>query len=126
MDVIKKLFRILNMGMIFHLIFFQKKETESTWAWILLLLNFPIIGFMLFLLTGQSVPKQKSSVGEEYGGRLTEDNHVDILTTGEEKFEKLFADMQNAKKEILIQYYIFKEDFLFKDEEKTTNKLSEL
>lgn len=113
MEVIKTLFRIWNIGLIFHLVFFQRKETESTWAWILLLLNFPVMGFVLFLLTGQSVPKQKSFGGEEYGGCLTEDNHVDILTTGEEKFEKLFADIQNAKKEILIQYYIFKEDFLF-------------
>ena len=114
MDVIKILFRILNMGMIFHLIFFQKKETESTWAWILLLLNYPVIGFVLFLLTGQSVPKQKREKQEEYAECLTEDNYVDILITGEEKFESLFTDIQNAKKEILIQYYIIKEDFLFR------------
>ena len=46
-------------------------------------------------------------------GNLTEDNHVEILTNGEEKFECLLTDIQNAKKEVLIQYYIFKEDFLF-------------
>lgn len=113
--VMKMLFRILNIGLIIHLIFFQRKETESTWAWILLLLNFPVAGFVLFLLTGQSVPKQKKIGEEEYIGNLTEDNQVNILITGEEKFECLFADIQNAKKEILIQYYIFKEDFLFKN-----------
>ena len=68
---------------------------------------------MLFLLTGQNVPKQKSLQTEEQVGNLTEDNHVDILINGKEKFESLFADIQNAKKEILIQYYIFQEDFLF-------------
>lgn len=114
MEDIKTILRILNTGLIFHLVFFQRKETESTWAWILLLLNYPVIGFVLFLLTGQSVPKQKREKQEEYAECLTEDNYVDILITGEEKFESLFADIQNAKKEILIQYYIIKEDFLFR------------
>lgn len=113
MEKIKMLFWILNIGLVFYLIFFQRKETESTWAWILLLLNFPVIGLILFLLTGQSIPKQKRFGKEEYVGMLTEDNHVEILITGEEKFEEVFSDIQKAKKEILIQYYIFKEDFLF-------------
>lgn len=115
MKGIKMIFQILNTGLIFYLVFFQRKETESTWAWILLLLNYPVTGFVLFLLTGQSVPKKKREKQEEYAECLTEDNHVDILITGEEKFENLFADIQNAKKEILIQYYIFKEDFLFRN-----------
>lgn len=115
MENIKNIFRILNVGLIIHLVFIQRKETESTWAWILLLLNFPIAGFALYVLTGQSIPKHKSLGKEELGGNLTEDNHVDIFTSGEEKFESLFADIQSAKKEIFIQYYIFKEDFLFKN-----------
>lgn len=111
--MIRTLFRIINIGLILYLVFYGKKETESTWAWILLLLNFPIAGFLLFLLTGQSIPKQQWNKKEEYMGVLTEDNHVDILTTGEEKFAAVFSDILNAKKEILIQYYIFKDDFLF-------------
>ncbi len=113
MEKVKILFLIINTGLIFYLIFFQRKETESTWAWILLLLNFPILGLILFLLTGQSIPKQKLSKRREYIGAITEDNHVEILTSGEEKFKALFADIKNARKEILVQYYIFKEDFLF-------------
>ena len=115
MEIIKSFFWILNIGLIFYLIFMERKETESTWAWILLLLNFPIVGLLLFLFTGQSIPKQKRLEKEEYIGVLTEDNHVEILTTGEEKFAAVFTDIQNAKKEILIQYYIFKEDFLFEN-----------
>ena len=115
MENIKNLFRIINIGFIVHLVFVQRKETESTWAWILLLLNFPVSGFVLYVLTGQNIPKRKSFGKEEPGGNLTEDNHVDIFISGDEKFEKLFADIQSAKKEILIQYYIFKDDFLFKN-----------
>lgn len=46
-------------------------------------------------------------------GILTEDNHVQILVGGEEKFQAVLTDMMNAKQEILIEYYIFKDDFLF-------------
>ena len=113
MRIVKLIFRGINIGLIIYLIFFEKKETESTWAWILLLLNFPIIGFFLFLFTGQSIPKQSISGKKEPIGTVTEDNHVEILTCGEEKFKSVFADIKNARKEILIQYYIFKEDFVF-------------
>lgn len=112
MERIKTFFFIINIGLIIYLVFGEKKETESTWAWILLLANFPLAGFLLFLLTGQSIPKQKKN--KEQGiGRLTEDNHVEVLVTGEEKFQAVFCDIKKAKKEILVQYYIFKEDFLF-------------
>lgn len=112
MEGIKKTFFVLNIGLIIKLVFWEKKETESTWAWILLLIHFPLVGFLLFLLTGQGVPKQKKRT-ESGIGRLTEDNHVEILTTGEEKFQAVFGDLQKANREILVQYYIFKEDFLF-------------
>lgn len=124
--MIRTLFRALNVVLILELVFRGRKETESTWAWILLLFNFPIIGFGLFLLTGQGIPKQGRKKREEYIGVLTEDNHVDILTTGEEKFAAVFSDIFNAKKEILIQYYIFKDDFLFeKMEELLLKKVTE-
>ena len=112
MEGIKKTIFVLNIGLIIKLVFWEKKETESTWAWILLLIHFPLVGFLLFLLTGQGVPKQKKRT-ESGIGRLTEDNHVEILTTGEEKFQAVFGDLQKANREILVQYYIFKEDFLF-------------
>ena len=79
--------------------FLEKKETESTWAWILLLIHFPLVGFLLFLLTGQGVPKQKKRT-ESGIGRLTEDNHVEILTTGEEKFQAVFGDLKKPNREI--------------------------
>ncbi len=113
--MIKLFFRGINTGLIIYLIFFQKKETESTWAWILLLWNLPVTGFLLFLFTGQNLQGKESFEGEDKIGSLTEDNRLEILTTGEEKFQAVFKDIQNAKKEILIQYYIFKDDFLFEN-----------
>lgn len=41
---------------------------------------------------------------------LTENNKVDIYTDGNKKFSQLLADINQAKKSIHLQYYIFKND----------------
>ena len=48
--------QMLTLVLILDLILYGEKETESTWAWILLLLYSPIIGMILYLLTGQNIP----------------------------------------------------------------------
>nr|WP_263328618.1 cardiolipin synthase [Neobacillus sp. Marseille-Q6967] len=45
---------------------------------------------------------------------LTEDNSVDLLTDGIEKFNTLLKDIEGAKDHIHIQYYIIKKDQLSK------------
>ena len=40
----------------------------------------------------------------------TENNHIEIFTTGEEKFEALKKDLRSAKESIFLQYYIFLDD----------------
>lgn len=47
------------------------------------------------------------------GAVLTGDNDVDILTDGNEKFERLLEDIRSAEHFIHIQYYIIKNDVLF-------------
>lgn len=113
--MIKAIFRGIDAGLICYLIFFQKKETESTWAWILLLLHFPILGFFIFLFAGQGLSRKDRLERTEALGNVTEDNQLQILTTGEEKFQAVFQDIQNAGEEILMEYYIYKNDFLFEE-----------
>ena len=105
--------QMLTLVLILDLILYGEKETESTWAWILLLLYSPIIGMILYLLTGQNIPIKNRRKKWEESLPVTEDNRVEILKGGEEKFQRLFDDIQNAQKEILIEYYIFQDDFLF-------------
>lgn len=113
MQLVKIVLKSISFGFIIYLIFFQKKETESTWAWILLLLEVPLLGIILYFLTGQEFPKESRKANTKQTGEITEDNNIQILLTGEEKFETLLKDMKAAKKEIWMQYYIIKEDFLF-------------
>lgn len=109
---LKIIFRLISIILIFYLIFVQNKEIANTWAWILLLLNYPMLGTVLYFLTGQEFPKENAMCTESIG-EITEDNDIRILLNGNEKFEALFQDIKHAKKEIWIQYYIIKQDFLF-------------
>ncbi len=51
---------------------------------------------------------------ETAGAMLTEHNRVKIFTDGNAKFNTLLEDMERAKEYIHIQYYIIKNDVLFK------------
>ncbi len=46
---------------------------------------------------------------------LTKENHIDIFTDGEKKFNQLLTDIRNAKTFIHIQYYIFRYDGIGKE-----------
>ena len=41
---------------------------------------------------------------------FTVNNEIEIFTSGEEKFRRFKEDLRNAKKSILLQYYIFQDD----------------
>ncbi len=50
---------------------------------------------------------------ETSGAVLTLNNHIEIFTDGEKKFEDLRREMEKAERFIHIQYYIIKNDELF-------------
>lgn len=41
------------------LIFIERKEATTTWAWLLILLVLPVVGFILYLMFGQNLSRQK-------------------------------------------------------------------
>jgi len=144
----------INMLLSIVIIFFQRKDPQSVWTWLLLLYFIPIIGFILYLLIGMDMHKRKMFKVKEIEdslndiirfqeshlinrelekrdpeitdysdlvlynletGRavLTDDNDITIFTDGNEKFNALIEDMENAKEFIHVQYYIIREDVLF-------------
>lgn len=145
----------INLILSVIIIFFQRKEPQSVWTWLLLLYFIPILGFVFYLFLGTDMHKQRmfrikeiedhlneAIRKQEYriqskdwerqnpqlaeysdmvmynletsGAVLSNDNDISIYTDGNEKFEALLADMQKAEKFIHIQYYIIKDDVLFK------------
>ena len=144
-----------NMLFAIVIVFFQRRDPKSVWAWLLLLYFIPVLGFVFYLLLGQDMHKRKMFRTKEIEDRLanairrqelmirsqelkqkypgvtdysdlvmyhlhttsailSDDNDVEFFVNGEDKFAALKEDMRNAKKSIHIQYYIIKNDELFR------------
>ena len=50
---------LVNMISVFSLIFIERKDPTTTWAWLLILLLIPGVGFIVYLLLGQNLSRQK-------------------------------------------------------------------
>ncbi|MGM9935248.1 cardiolipin synthase [uncultured Clostridium sp.] len=50
---------VLNIVFSFSLIFIERKDPTTTWAWLLILLVLPGVGFIVYLMFGQNLSRQK-------------------------------------------------------------------
>ena len=146
---------IINVLLSIVVVFFQRRNPKSVWAWLLILYFIPVLGFVFYLLIGADMHKRKMFRTKEIEDRLanairrqelmirsqelkqkypgvtdysdlvmyhlhttsailSDDNDVEFFVNGEDKFAALKEDMRNAKKSIHIQYYIIKNDELFR------------
>lgn len=53
------MFFLLNLISALSLIFIERKEPTTTWAWLIILIVLPGVGFILYLLLGQNLSRQK-------------------------------------------------------------------
>lgn len=147
---------MLWVDMIFAIIivFFERRSPKSVWAWLLVMVFLPGIGFIFYLFLGQDMHKRKMFRIKELedklseaihiqerqaksmelekmdknlqgfsdliyynlqssGAVLTDDNDVDVFIDGNDKFEALLEDLEQAKSFIHMEYYIIKNDELF-------------
>ena len=58
-SIILMLAYLVNILMAIFLIFVERKDVDSTWAWLLVMFLFPGFGFILYLLLGQNLTKEK-------------------------------------------------------------------
>lgn len=54
------------------IIFFQRREPKSVWAWLLLLFFVPVVGFLFYLLVGQDMRKRRIFKTKEAEDRIIE------------------------------------------------------
>lgn len=145
---------LLNTLFAIAIVFFQRREPKSVWAWLMLLYFIPVVGFVFYLLLGEDMHKRKMFRIKEMEDHLNEairrqehrlktkrpeksdpdiagytdlimynletsdavlsdDNEVTYFLDGNEKFEALIRDLEQAKYFIHLQYYIIKNDVLF-------------
>lgn len=62
----------INMIFAIIIVFFQRKEPKSSWAWLLILYFIPIIGFIFYLLAGTDVHKRKMFKNKEVEDRISD------------------------------------------------------
>lgn len=145
---------VVNIMLGISIVFLERKNASSTWAWLMVLLFIPIAGFILYLIFGKPISKgkifiwdSKSRLGlkaavqgqlreienDELGyndedmkryesliylnlrtdsSLFSQNNSVDILLDGKEKFDQLMQDMRRAKDHIHLIYYIVRHDNL--------------
>lgn len=49
----------INFILAVIIVFFQRREPQSVWAWLLLLYFIPILGFVFYLFLGTDMHKQR-------------------------------------------------------------------
>lgn len=144
---------VLNLLFSVVIVFFERRDPKSVWAWLLLLYFLPGLGFIFYLFLGVDMNKRKmfrtkemednlqeiirsqelslesrndcrdeDIIGykdlimynmETSDAMLLEDNDIDIFIDGNDKFEALIADIEQAEHFVHMQYYIIRDDVLF-------------
>ncbi len=147
---------LINIVFSLLIIFFQRRNPTTVWAWLLLLYFIPVLGFVLYLILGQNFRRERMFKMKEIEGEikyavrrqeesiyrkklrlrdpeldrfkrlilynlneaeavLTDNNDIRIFTDGREKFRTLLSEMDHARNYIHVQYYIIKNDELWKE-----------
>ena len=147
---------LINIVFSLLIIFFQRRNPTTVWAWLLLLYFIPVLGFILYLILGQNFRRERMFKMKEIEGEikyavrrqeesiyrkklrlrdpeldrfkrlilynlneaeavLTDNNDIRIFTDGREKFQALLSEMDRARNYIHVQYYIIKNDELWKE-----------
>lgn len=62
-----------NMLFAIAIVFFQRRDPKSVWAWLLLLYFIPVLGFVFYLLLGQDMHKRKMFRIKEVEDHISKD-----------------------------------------------------
>jgi cardiolipin synthase len=129
--VVEHLGNILSVVLILAILS-GKKEAKATLGWLLLVLIFPYIGAIAYFLVGrppQPFPALKSSFGAKYvsvgdadlpepmarTSRVTgigpiRCRNLEFLAGAAAKYPRLLADIEAAKRRVVLSYYVFRRD----------------
>lgn len=62
---------VWNLLFAIIIVFFERRNPKSVWAWLLLLYSLPVVGFLFYLLLGQDMHKRKIFRVKEVEDRLS-------------------------------------------------------
>ncbi|KGM95295.1 phospholipase D [Clostridium novyi A str. 4552] len=91
-----KILTYLNLIFALLIIFFERKNPSATWAWLMVLILIPGVGFILYLLLGQNLSRSKM-----FNLKTTEDRfHKKLLSQG----KQITNDTMEFKDKTMINY----------------------
>src|SRR5690625_5298356 len=94
---------VVNIVLAFTIIFLERKNASSTWAWLMVLFFIPILGFLLYLILGRSLSKRRiftSDTESRLGVAKAVTAQLEISDS-----DKL-PDKQNVSKQYKDLYYL--------------------
>ncbi|MGO4370739.1 cardiolipin synthase [Paenibacillus sp. MCAF20] len=93
MQNIVSIILVLNIVLAITIIFLERRNASSTWAWLMVLLFIPVLGFVLYLILGQKIRKRKLTKLMGVNQRIIEDT-VDRQKRELKSSEFTFADSE--------------------------------
>lgn len=105
---------ILNIILAITVIFLERKDASSTWAWILVLFFLPLLGFILYLLLGRQLRKKhlfrwdgQKDIGIDsliqYQLEALEEDHLEFAEPYVEKYKRLIQMNLKTSHSVLTQ-----------------------
>lgn len=105
---------IWNMLFAIIIVFFERRDPKSVWAWLLLLFFIPFLGFIFYLLLGQNMRKRKMFKIKEVEDHLNEAIRQQEYKIKTKELEQLDADVSGYTD--LIMYNLETSDAVLTDD----------
>jgi len=88
---------IANFALAFTIIFLERKNASSTWAWLMVLFFIPVLGFILYLIFGRSLTRQRIF-------KWDTKNRLGVKKAVKEQMEIIESDRLPFKQDVLKRY----------------------
>lgn len=91
---------LLNLVSALSLIFIERKEPTTTWAWLLILIVLPGVGFLLYLILGQNLSRQKI-----FREKKLADKIKSYRLRGNHEQNDFFSDIHENYEDLILMNY---------------------
>ena len=91
MTTIIEVIYFLNVFLAIYVVFQERKNPSTTWAWIMIMLFVPVLGFVLYLFVGQDMRKRKLFTKKE-----EQDQFHQLLNGQKERLKQHKNEFQNS------------------------------
>ncbi len=105
---------IINLVLAVIIVFFQRKEPKSVWAWLLILYFIPVLGFIFYLLIGTDMHKQKMFRTKEIEDKINDAIRHQEISIRNQELEISYPEMKDY--EDLMLYNLRAADAILTDD----------